>query len=210
MDDIRPDSAQTDALLEAASRGEAQAVEQLLARCRLALRAFVEARFDPQLAARLDPSDVVQEAQLAILRRLPEFLERRPMPFHLWVRKTAYERLLNARRAHLTAARRAVAREVPQPDRSSLLLAQALLASGPSPSEQVQAREFAERLSRAVADLDEPDQEILRLRHVDDLPYQEIGCLLEVAAAVARKRYGRALLRLRKALSEHGLLEGQP
>jgi RNA polymerase sigma-70 factor (ECF subfamily) len=209
MDDVRPDSAQTCALLEAARRGEAQAIEQLLADCRPALRAFVEARFDPQLAARLDPSDVVQEAQLAVLRRLPEFLERRPMPFHLWVRKTAYERLLNARRDHLTAARRAVAREMHLPDRSSLLLAQALLTSAPTPSEQAQAEEFAERVSRAVADLSEADQEILRLRHVDDLPYQEIGCLLEIAAAAARKRYGRALLRLRKVLSEHGLLEGQ-
>jgi RNA polymerase sigma factor (sigma-70 family) len=103
-----------------------------------------------------------------------------------------------------------VAREVPLPDRSSLLLAQALLASGPSPSEQAQAQEFAERVSRAVAALSDPDQEILRMRRVDRLPYEEIGCLLEVAPDTVRRRYGRALLRLRKALSEQGLLEGRP
>ena len=51
-----------------------------------------------EIQARVDPSDVVQEAQAALARRLSDFLARRPMPFHLWARKTAYERLLNARR----------------------------------------------------------------------------------------------------------------
>lgn len=209
MDDIKGDSAQTCALLEAVRSGDDQAAEQLLARSRPALHAFVEAHFDPALRARLDPSDLVQEAQMVVLRRLPDFLQRRPMPFHLWVRKTAYERLLNARRDHRTA-RRAVGREDVLPDRSSLLLAGPLLASGPTPSQQAEARELADRVSRAVTELPEGDREILLLRHADDLSYAEIGELLAITPAAARKRYGRALLRLRKVLTDHGLLESQP
>jgi DNA-directed RNA polymerase specialized sigma24 family protein len=45
---------------------------------------------------------------------------------------------------------------------------------------------------------------------VDELPYQEIGCILDLDPAAARKRYGRALLRLRKLLRDAGLLEDQP
>jgi DNA-directed RNA polymerase specialized sigma24 family protein len=41
---------------------------------------------------------------------------------------------------------------------------------------------------------------------VEDLPYDEIACLLDIEAAAARKRYGRALLRLREILVEHGLV----
>src|SRR5262249_54174108 len=156
---------------------------------------------------RLDPSDVVQETQLEVVRRLHDFLERRPMPFHLWVRKTAYERLLNLRRDHVEAARRAVGREVALPDRSSLLLARPLLSGGPSPSRRLQAEEFAERVSRAVGELPESDRELLLMRHAEELSYEEVACLLDITPAAARKRYGRALLRLRKVLSEHGLLE---
>ena len=91
----------------------------------------------------MDPSDVVQEAQADLARRLPDFLARRPMPFHLWARKTAYERLLDAHRRHLRRARRAVGREAPWPTASSLAVARPLLARGPSPSQEAEAREFA-------------------------------------------------------------------
>jgi RNA polymerase sigma-70 factor (ECF subfamily) len=209
MDEIKPDSAETAGLLEAARRGDGGAVDRLLARCRRALRAFVEVHFDPALHARLDPSDVVQDAQLEVARRMDDYLRRRPMPFHLWVRKTAYERLLKARRDHRGAARRSVRREEARPDQSSLLLARPLLSAGPSPSQQAEAREFADRVGRAVAGLPAADREILLMRHVEELPYKEIGCLLGVEPAAARKRYGRALLRLRAALAGAGLLEGQ-
>ena len=129
------------------------------------------------------------------------------MPFHLWVRKTAYERLLKVQRAHRRRGRRSVDREVALPDRSSLLLANPLLAGASSPSQQLAAKEFADRVGRAVAELAEAAREILLMRHAEQLPYAEIACLLDVEADAARKRYGRALLRLRKVLKEHGLLE---
>ena len=50
------------------------------------------------LRARVDPSDVVQEAQMEVVRRMDDYLKRRPMPFRLWLCKTAKERLLNLRR----------------------------------------------------------------------------------------------------------------
>src|SRR6185369_5754257 len=149
MNDLRPDSEETLKLLAGAQRGERAAVDGLLARHRDEVRSFVEARIDPRVAARIDPSDVVQEAQLEVVRRMDDFLKRRPMPFHLWVRKTAYERLLNLRRDR--RGRRSVDREVRLPDRSSLLLARPLVSPGPSPSQQLEAREFAERVGRAVA-----------------------------------------------------------
>jgi RNA polymerase sigma-70 factor (ECF subfamily) len=207
MPEVQPDSAETCGLLEQVAQGGREALDRLLERYRRRLRAFVEARLEPGLRSRLDPSDVVQEAQLEVVRRMDDYLERRPMPFHLWVRKTTYERLLNLRRDHKKRARRSVDREVPLPDRSSLMVARPLLAGGPSPSQQLAAREVADRVAQAVADLAEIDREILLMRHAEELPYEEIACLLEVEPAAARKRYGRALIRLQKVLSDHGLLE---
>jgi RNA polymerase sigma-70 factor (ECF subfamily) len=207
MAEVQPDSAETCGLLEQISQGDQQALDQLLQRYRPRLHAFVEARLDPRVRSRLDSSDVVQEVQLEVAGRMDDFVNRNPMPFHLWIRKTAYERLLKVHRDHRRRARRSVDREVALPDRSSLLLANPLLAGASSPSQQLAAREFADRVSRAVAELPEADREILLMRHAEDLPYAEIACLLDIEAEAARKRYGRALLRLRKVLKEHGLLE---
>jgi RNA polymerase sigma-70 factor (ECF subfamily) len=167
----------------------------------------VEVHLDPRLRARIDPSDVVQETQMELVRRMDDFLRKRPMPFRLWVRKKAHERLLNLRRDHLIRKRRSVLREAALPDRSSLLLALPLLSGRPSPSEQLAARERAERLARAVERLPEVDREILLLRHAEDLPFEDIACLLDIQAAAARQRFGRALIRLQKLLTDEGLVE---
>jgi RNA polymerase sigma-70 factor (ECF subfamily) len=207
-DVIRPDSEDTRGLLDRAVAGDPRAVGELLALHRPALRAFVELHLDPAVRARVDASDVAQEALADLARRLPAFLERRPMPFHLWARKTAYERLLNARRGH-RAARRDVAREAMAPDCSSVLLARSMLTPGPTPSEVLVARETAERVAAAIETLAPADREVLLMRHAEDLPYDEIACLVGIDPASARKRYGRALMRLERALAERGILGGE-
>jgi RNA polymerase sigma-70 factor (ECF subfamily) len=210
MTDMQPDSAPTRALLERLARGDRQALDGLLRRHREGLLAFVDLHLDPLVRGRIDPSDVVQDVHMEVVRRMDDFMARRPMPFYLWVRKTAYERLLNVSRDHRRRQRRSVHREVPSPDRSSLLLARPLMHAGPSPSQQLAAREFATRVSRAVAELTEADREVLLMRHAEDLAYPEMACLLDIEVPAARKRYGRALIRLQKVLRDHGLLGEHP
>src|SRR5262245_32659042 len=114
-------------LLDRLRGGDREVFGVLVARYQPGLRAFITARLDARLTARVDASDVVQEVFLEALTRLPDYLERRPLPFRAWLWKTAYERLLKVRRHH-DRARRAVDRDVGLPDRSSLLLARSLLA----------------------------------------------------------------------------------
>ena len=209
MTKVKPDSTETCALLERAGAGDPQARDELLKRCQEPLHAFIELHLDPAVRARLGASDIAQETRIEVARRLDDFLRRRPMPFRLWVRKTAHERLIEARRAHRRACR-SVRREQTLPDRSSLALARPLLAKGPSPSQEAQAREMAALVSEAVAGLSEADRAVLLMRHAEDLPYEEIACLLDIEPAAARQRYGRALLRLERALARCGLLEERP
>jgi RNA polymerase sigma-70 factor (ECF subfamily) len=135
-----------------------------------------------------------------------DYLDRRPMPFRLWLRKTAQERLLVARRQHLRAGRRAVTREVPLPEHSSLLLARPFLA-GSTPSQQLERHEQARRVQQAVAQLSEADQEVLLLRTFEGLSNQEVGYILDIAPATVSKRYGRAVLRLHRLLAAGGLTQ---
>jgi RNA polymerase sigma-70 factor (ECF subfamily) len=208
MDSPTPDSAETQQLLEQAGAGDRQALEQLFRLYRPALQQFVEFRLDPRLRQRVDASDVVQEAELEAYRRLEDFLRRRPMPFGLWLRKTAYERLLKARR-HAGAGRRAVSCEVPLPDQSSLLLARGLLA-GSAPGERLDREEGARRVRQAVAGLAELDRQVIVMRNFDGLSNADIGLILDLDPAAVSQRHGRALLRLRKLLLEAGLGGSEP
>jgi RNA polymerase sigma-70 factor (ECF subfamily) len=196
------DSAETQRLLEQARAGAPEAVNRLLERHRAYVRRFVELRLDPQLRARVDPSDVVQEAQLEAVRRLDGYLGAAPMPFRLWLRQIAQDRLLMLRRHHRGARRRAVTREAAWPEESSLAFARQLLASGTSPSARLAASELAQRVRRAVAQLPEADREVVLLRNLEGLSNQEVAHLLGIQPAAASQRYGRALLRLRKLLDE--------
>ena len=105
MAEPMPDSDETQQLLDRAGVGDPAAFEELFARHRDFLCLVVRLRMDARLRVRVDPSDVVQEAQADAFRRLRDFLDRRPMPFRLWLRKTTQERLLKVQRAHLETGR---------------------------------------------------------------------------------------------------------
>jgi RNA polymerase sigma-70 factor, ECF subfamily len=158
------DSAQTERLLEDLRGGDRSARERLFARHRDYLRRMVGLRADPRLRARVDPSDVVQEAQLEATRRLDDYLDNPALPFRLWLRQIAHDRLAMLHRRHVLADRRSVERDVPLPARSSLLLAQRLLAAAPSPPEQLLRRELARRLKEALSQLADIGREIILLR----------------------------------------------
>jgi RNA polymerase sigma-70 factor (ECF subfamily) len=209
MREAHPDSAQTHGLVERVRAGDRQAVDLLLARHEKYLRRLVDLWLDPRLRSRVDPSDIVQEAHLEALNRLKAYLERPALPFRLWLRQIAYDRALKARRHHLTAARRAIGREVPLPEQSSLVLAKQLIADGSTASRQLDRSELVRRLREAVARLPRADREIVLMRHFEGLSNQEVGCLLGIEPATASKRHGRAMLRLHRILFAGGLTEAE-
>src|SRR5436309_11692394 len=104
-------SPDTEELLDAVSRGDVKARGQLLERHRPRLRRMVAIRFDRRLAARVDPSDVVQESLAEAAARLSDYVRTRPLPFYPWLRRIAADRLADAGRRHLRAGRRSVGRE---------------------------------------------------------------------------------------------------
>ena len=90
----------TDKLLNRAAGGDRSAQERLLERHRAQLGRMIAVRMHPRLAARFDPSDVVQEALIVANERLPGYLHERPVAFYPWLRQLAYERLVDLHRRH--------------------------------------------------------------------------------------------------------------
>jgi RNA polymerase sigma-70 factor (ECF subfamily) len=198
---MRPAEPDTDALLAQASRGDAAAGHQLLARHRDRLRRMVAVRLDRRLLARLDPSDVVQEALAEAARRLPDYLRQRPLPFYPWLRQLAADRLDKAYRKHLHAGKRDARREeAALPDESALELAKRLLGRGTSPSSHLARQEVRERVRAALARLPERDREVLVLRYLEQLSTRDIAEVLGAPEGTVKSRHLRALERLRGLL----------
>jgi RNA polymerase sigma-70 factor (ECF subfamily) len=196
-------------LLQRVAHGDRAALDQLLGEHRQAMHRVVALRMDGRMRGRIDPSDVVQEAQLEAARRIDDFISRRPMPFHVWLHKTAYEGLLRLRRQHIGANCRSAEKELSLPENSSIALAKQLFTASGSPSRQAGKREAAARIRQAIAQLPDDDREILLLRNFEELTNVEAAQVLGIEPAAASKRYGRSLLRLRKILLECGLTESQ-
>src|SRR4051812_8664456 len=163
----------TEELLRQASRGDQPARQQLLARHRDRLRRMVAVRLDPRLAARVDPSDVVQEALLDAAQKLDGYLRERPVPFYPWLRRLAWEHLVKLHERHVLARRRSVLREEPGilalPEDSAVLLAQRLAGEGTSPSQRLVRKELRDRVRAALARLSANDREVLVLRYLEQL-----------------------------------------
>lgn len=177
-----------------------------MARHRDELVRFVALRMPATLRSRLDPSDVVQDAQLVAFRRLEDFFTRNPMPFRLWLLRTAREQLISMYRRHIQARQRTVDLEVPLADESSILIAQNIISRISSPSEHVIADERRHQIQDAIGRLSHGDRELLIMRHYEKRSYEEIADMLGIQTAAVRQRHGRALMRLRATLLRAGLI----
>jgi RNA polymerase sigma-70 factor, ECF subfamily len=195
-------------LLRLAAHGDPHAFDKLFGRHRASLHRAIARLLGRMLRSRIDPSDVVQDVQIDAFSRLTDYLGRRPMPFRAWLFRSAIERVSKLRR-HAFAARRDIGREQPLSllDSSSPNPDRPIRAAGLTPSQQAAARDVASRLHAALLRLPEPDRALLKMRAFEGLSYEHAGARLGIDPAAARKRYGRALLRLRTQLFAEGLTE---
>jgi RNA polymerase sigma-70 factor (ECF subfamily) len=121
-------SSDTVNLLERARAGDQVALNAIFTCHRDRLHRMVQMRLDRRLQARMDASDVIQDAFLEVTTRLSEYLRDPALPFFLWLRLVVGERLTTLHRRHLGTQMRDAAREVSlydaaQPAASSAALA---------------------------------------------------------------------------------------
>jgi RNA polymerase sigma-70 factor (ECF subfamily) len=194
----------TDQLLSFAANGDMSARNRLLERNRGRLRQLVAVRLDRRLAARIDPSDVVQETLADAANRLDKYLNDRPLPFYPWLRQIAQERMADVYRRHIRAVRRSVTREEPPalPGDSVLELADRLLARESAVGSVMNRRERRQAVQHALDQLSDAHREVLVLRFLEDLSTAEAAAVLEIGEGAVKMRVVRALERLKETLEE--------
>lgn len=188
----------------AALDGEAPVVERLRARDEAAFEELVgrHERAIFQLARRLlgdheEALDATQEVFLRVFRGLPSF--RGQASLRTWIWGIA----LNVCRSRLgSAARRLQQRRTPlasgDDDGDESLLP--LPDSRPGPEQGAYGAELRRALERALAALSPEHREVVVLRDVQGLDYEEMAAVLGCALGTVKSRLGRARAALRQAL----------
>jgi RNA polymerase sigma-70 factor (ECF subfamily) len=202
-----PQPEPTQNLLANAKDGNADAVNRLMDRHRDSLRRMVQMRLDHKVQRRVDVSDVVQDVLVEANRRLQDYLQNPAMPFHLWLRQIAQDRIIDAHRRHRGSAKRSVDREQPllvagADDHSTMQLVAQLCDPQMTPGAVATQQEMVRAVEQAITKLPDQDCEIIIMRHFEQLSNQEIAQALGLSEPAASMRYLRAIKRLRVLLND--------
>jgi RNA polymerase sigma-70 factor, ECF subfamily len=199
-------TSETEQLLERAAEGDKESLGRLLTRHEERLRRLIAFRLDQRLQGRIDPSDVIQEVHIEVAEHLTEYQKQASLPFFLWLRGVAANKLRELHRHHLGTQMRDAAREVSlyrgtMPETTSAALAAQLLGHATRPSEAAIRAEVKIRLQEALNRMEPLDREVLALRHFEQLTPTETAQVLGIREKTAGMRYLRALRRLKEILS---------
>lgn len=173
---------------------------------------MIDLRMDKVLKRRVDASDIVQEVMIEANRRLRDYLAEPVMPFHLWLRQMAKDRLIDAHRRHRQTARRSMDREQPLVTAANSASAVDLLGqikdNEMTPAAAATWRELQRRFAEACGQLEAQDQEIVLLRHFEHFTNSEAAEALSLTPQAASMRYLRAMRRLREFMDDDYQPEG--
>jgi RNA polymerase sigma-70 factor, ECF subfamily len=200
------DARNAEARLRAGDKG---ALGELFAEYRPRLLQIVQFRMNRRVLARLDAEDVLQEAYIAAVQRLKHFGADPAQSVFVWLRLIVSQTIVDVHRRHVGAEMRDVTRELSlnqaeRHDTTSYCLASELAGSLSTPSRLVVQDELVKKLADAMGTMPAADQEIIALRHFEDLSNAEAAEVLGLQITAASNRYVRAVARLKR------ILDGMP
>ena len=177
-------------IIARARRGDADAFEQLVVAYRdqvfrLALR---------MCGSEADADEVAQEAFLSAWKALPNF--RGESQFSTWLYQLTTHAAIDLMRREKRQIAAADITEVSAADPT------------PSPQQQAEQSEQREIVRDAILQLAPEQREVVVLRFMEELSYEEIGAVLKLPPGTVKSRLNRAKAQLKEILSKSGNLFG--
>ncbi len=170
------------------------------------LNLLVKSQLERKLLARVSSSDIVQETFLEATRDFEKFRGSTSSEFWAWLRKILVNNLHRVVEQHVLAQKRDVRREVSLEalasslEQSAARLDSILPDPGRSPSGNVQQFELEIELADRLAELPDDYREVIVLRNIEGLAFEEVGKRMVRSAGAARMLWLRALQSLRDAM----------
>ncbi len=177
-------------IIARARRGDADAFEQLVVAYRdqvfrLALR---------MCGSEADADEVAQEAFLSAWKALPNF--RGESQFSTWLYQLTTHAAIDLMRREK--------RQIAADDITGVNAAD----PAPSPQQQAEQSEQREIVRDAILQLAPEQREVVVLRFMEELSYEEIGAVLKLPSGTVKSRLNRAKAQLKEILSKSGNLFG--
>jgi RNA polymerase sigma-70 factor (ECF subfamily) len=176
------------------------------------LGVLARARLGARLQGIVNPSDLVQQTFLEACRDFGQFEGTTAVHWQAWLRRILAHNLATLVERHVRTRKRDIRRQVSLEPRSA---ATGGSAAGPaiapaspmsSPSAQAQRHEASAVLADRLAQLPEPHREVLRLRNLEGLAFEEVARRMGRTPGAVRVLWVRAVDRLRLLLKEDDLL----
>ena len=193
-------------LITQARQGDAECRDQLFALCRSYLGFVARSQVETWLRRKVDASDLVQETMLEAYRDFDRFQGGTEQEWLAWLKRIlAHNAADFVRRYHGTAKREA-GREVPfrDPDDSLARGAPEPAADQPTPSQEFLQIDTELRVTAALAELPEDYQEVIVLRNLQRLPFNEVAERMNRTRPAVQMLWMRAIKKLQEVMGESG------
>ncbi len=160
------------------------------------LQRLIRLRLDRRVSRRVDDSDIIQEAFVESCNRLTAYLEAPMIPPTAWIRRLARQVVVRVQRSHLSTQKRDVRREAYGTPLVPLDLFELSAAISP-PGARIERVEIQQQIMSLLDSMTPLEREILVLVHAEELTIREAAAEIGIGLEAAKKRYRRALNRLR-------------
>lgn len=182
-------------LVEAARGGQTNALERLLESYRDYLRLLARRSIDAAVQAKVDSSDLVQEALIRAHAHFGQFRGRSERELAAWLRQILAHYAASAVRRYRIRPSRQVSREVSL----EVVMAQGerIATDEPSPTRDAIQRELVRALGKALEALSEEHRRVIVLRSLHEMAWDEVAGKMGRTPDAARMLWSRALKSLR-------------
>ena len=172
-----------------ANRGEAQALDALLARYLPRLQRWAHGRLPPAARGALQTQDLVQDTLMHVIQRLPSFNPRHEGAFQGYVRTTLWNRIRDLARHHSRSG-------------PAVPIDTDIAAEDWSPLDLAVGRETLDRYEAALERLRPDDKALIVARIEMGLPYTEMAAMFEKpSVAAVHMAVSRALVKLAEEMA---------
>lgn len=175
-----------------AARSSSKSLGGLLDEFRGFLEKLADMGLRDDVRAKVGASDLVQQTLLEATQGFSDFRGESREQFTAWIKRILVRNLLNEIRKWRSTKMRTVNREITldQPD------APKLMGEDRTPSSLFEAREREALLREALKRLTPDQQQVIRLRHFEQLGFQDIARRMERQYSAVRMLWYRAIEKL--------------
>ncbi len=187
-------------LLPAARLGDRAALEKLFLVSVPLLRLLARSRIEHNLQAKFDGSDLVQQTLLEAFRAFAAFQGSTEAQWLAWLRRILAHNATDWCREYRAGKRRAQSEVSLDAGGETFPGAASLAADASSPSRVLLRKEQELRLAWALDQLSTDYREVVLLRNLERLPFNEIAQRMGRSRPAVQMLWMRALLELQKVL----------